>query len=90
MKGKCHNLLAGRCREKLGDASWDKMLASKVENARSRQIMRRRLWVSASLVLVAGAIMLSTWTYNEAQTNAGMMAMIDEVAYPVVGSAFSE
>lgn len=90
MKEKSHTILAGRCREKLGDASWDKMLAGKVENARSRQILHRRLWFSASVVLVAGAISFSAWSYSEAQTNAGMMAMIDEVAYPVVGSAFSE
>jgi len=90
MKKKSHTILAGRCREKLTDASWDYLLAARVEGARRRQLRNRTLWLSASLLVAAGAITLSAWSYNEAQTSAGMMAMIDEVAYPVVGSAFSE
>ncbi|MFZ5629096.1 MAG: hypothetical protein ACOY5B_08190 [Spirochaetota bacterium] len=90
MKEKSHTILAGRCREKLCDAGWDNLLAGRIENARNRQNRTRALWVSACLLVVAGALTLTAWSYNEAQTHAGMMAMIDEVAYPVVGSAFSE
>jgi hypothetical protein len=90
MKENSHTILDRRCREKLCDASWDSLLAGRVKNAHIRQNRRRVLWVSACLLLVAGAISLSAWSYDEAQSQAGMMAMIDEVAYPVVGSAFSE
>ena len=90
MKEKSHTILAGRCREKLSDTSWDNLLAERIQSARIQQTRSRTLWFSASLLVIAGAITLTAWSYNEAQTNAGMMAMIDEVAYPVVGSAFSE
>lgn len=90
MKKKSHTILAIRCREKLTDASWDNLLAARVARARRRQLRNRTLWLSASLLVAAGAITLSAWSYSEAQASAGMMAMIDEVAYPVFGSAFSE
>jgi ferric-dicitrate binding protein FerR (iron transport regulator) len=90
MKENSHTTLARRCRAKLCDATWDSLLAERVQQAHRRQNRRRALMLSASLLLVAGAITLGAWSYHEAQAQAGMMAMIDEIAYPVVGSAFSE
>lgn len=90
MKEKSHSSVARHCSDRLGDANWDKMLACRVEHARQRTIRQRRLWLSASLILLVSTISLSVWSYAEAQSHAGMMAMIDEVADPIVGSAFSE
>ncbi len=90
MKDKSHTRLAARCREKLHDRNWDILLAGRVASARSRQKRRPTLYFTACILFFAGALMLSAWSLSEEQAHDSMLAMVDEVAYPVVGSAFSE
>ncbi|GAB4431350.1 MAG: hypothetical protein OHK0011_14180 [Turneriella sp.] len=90
MKDKSQSVLAARCREKLADASWNSRLAERVSSAHRRQNRSRAIWVSASLLVLAGALSVTAWSYDEVQNQAGMMAMLDEVAYPVFGSAFPD